>query len=427
MRVLLLSHYYAPETGPPQLRWSALAREFASAGHNLDVIAPHPHYPSGSLLEGYTPQGDWQYPEQGAHGESIYRVRFRPTRGTLRSVMIDQLIVAAGSVAAVARLRRRLAPDVIIATAPALPTLLAGWLAKMILRRPLVVEIRDAWPDLIAVADRWEGAPQRASFRKRVALRFAPHAITWLQRRADRVVTTTATFADVIRARGVRHVSVIRNTAHPIPNYSNHVPRTPTGTLRVVYVGTVGRAQGLQTAIEAIRIARAAGVDIEMRVIGAGVGKEIVSALAEQHDLPVIVRGAQSRADIHHHYRWGDTFLVMLRDWEPLAWTVPSKLYEAMSIGMHVSGSVTGEAADIIRESQCGFIAPPEDPDALAAQWIAMAAELPPRPEVDLARKWLAENADEARAAELYLDLLHRIAADREPPTDISAQSAGHQ
>src|SRR5690606_34246128 len=350
LRVLLLTHYYSPETGPPQLRWSALARELAAAGHALDVITPHPHYPTGSLPEGYTPQGDWDSPEQGVHGESIYRVRFRPSQGTLPSVALDQLVVAVSTVLAVLRLRRRITPDVLVATAPALPTMLAGWLAKLMLRKPLVLEVRDAWPDLIAVADRWEGAPRRRSLRNRVTLSLAPQSITWLQRRADRVVTTTDAFADILRGRGVRHVNVVRNTWHPIDNYPEHSPRTPNGTLHVVYVGTVGRAQGLQTAIEAIRIARAAGVDIEMRVIGTGAGKELVADLAEKHDLPITVRGVQARSEIHHHYAWADTFLVMLRDWEPLAWTVPSKLYEAMSIGMHGSGSVTGEAADHIRE-----------------------------------------------------------------------------
>ncbi|MCA1781503.1 MAG: glycosyltransferase family 4 protein [Dermatophilaceae bacterium] len=411
MRILLLTHYYAPETGPPQLRWSALAREFTTAGHHLDVIAPYPHYPTGSRLDGYTPSGSWRDPEPGTHGESIYRVGFRPTRGTLRSVMHDQMAVAVRSIAATVSLRRRLAPDVIVATAPALPSLIAGWLAKVALRRPLIVEIRDAWPDLIAVSDHWEDVPQRDSLPKRIVLRIAPRVISWLTGQADRVVTTTAGFADILTERGTRNVSVVRNVPHPIDNYPVHTPppRSAPGVLRVAYLGTVGRAQGLQTAVEAVRIARHAGVRIELRVIGTGVGREFITRLAEENDLPVTVRGAQPRREIHHHYAWADTVLVMLRDWEPLTWTVPSKLYEAMSLGIHVSGSAAGETADIITATGCGFVVPPEDAQALAAQWVALASTLPAAVDRDRARAWLEQHSTETLAGHTYLSLLEGL------------------
>lgn len=413
VRILLLTHYYAPETGPPQLRWAALAREFATAGHHLDVIAPYPHYPTGRQPDGYSPSGSWREPERGDHGESIYRVRFRPTHGTLRSVMTDQLVVAIHSIAATVRLRHLLAPDIVIATAPALPSLIAGWMAKLVLRRPLIVEIRDAWPDLIAVSDHWENVPQRESLHKRVVLRIAPKVISWLTGQADSVVTTTAGFADVLTERGTRNVSVVRNVPHPIDNYPVHTPPprspSPSPSLRVAYVGTVGRAQGLKTAVEAVRIARDAGVRIELRVIGTGVGRTYISQLAEHDGLPVTVRGAQPRTEIHHHYAWADTVLVMLRDWEPLTWTVPSKLYEAMSLGIHVSASVAGEAGDIVRATGCGFVVPPEDAEALASRWIALAASLPAAVDRDRARAWLEQNATETLAGRTYLSLLEGV------------------
>ncbi|MDO5501224.1 MAG: glycosyltransferase family 4 protein [Propionibacteriaceae bacterium] len=428
MRILLLSHHYTPETGPPQLRWDGLARELTSAGHGLDVIAPHPHYPIGSLLDGYEPPDRLSEPQTGSHGESIYRVSFRETKGDLGSVMINQLVVAFFTMVAVFRLRKQLQSDIIVATAPAMPTLVAGWFAKLLLGRPLVMEIRDAWPDLVTVSDHWDGARQKPSLKKRIGLSVAPAGITWLQRRADHVITTTDTFAEILRERGISNVTTVRNSWHEIENYEAKNPRPSDGTLRVVYVGTVGRAQGLVTAVEALRIARAQGADIEMRVIGTGAGKQAVTALAEAEDLPIIVRGAQARSEIHHHYEWGDTFLVMLRDWEPLRWTVPSKLYEAMSLGMHVSGSIAGEAADIIAETECGFVVPPEDPDALATQWIRLSKDLPPRPDQALSAAWLKENASEPLAARIYLEVLAGMllpAASQQQATLRSVSRAG--
>lgn len=409
MRILLLTHHYAPETRPSALRWFGLAREFADAGHQLDVIAPHPRQPNGRLVPGYEPTGTDDAPERGPNGESIYRVRFRQTEGTLGGDMRDQVTVALSTVAALLRLRRRLNPDVIVATAPALPTLAAGFAAKLVLRRPLIMELRDAWPDLVALSDRWEATSQRPSLRTRIALSVAPPVLTWLQRRADHVVTTTTTFAHILRRRGLKRVSVIRNSPHALEDYSQHTPRVPDGSLRIVYVGTVGRAQGLLTAVEALRMVRDHGVDAELRIIGTGAGISALTARTAEEDLPIVVQGAQPRSTIHEHYAWADTFLVMLRDWQPFEWSVPSKLFEAMSLGMHVSGSVSGEAAEIIRETGCGFVVPPEDPEALAAEWIALAGALPAHVDRQRSLAWLAENASEQVAARRYGELLADI------------------
>ena len=409
LRILLLTHYYDPEIGPPQLRWSALVREFTQAGHQVDVIAPQPHYPLGDLLESHCPAPVGAV-EQGRHGESIHRVAFRPTNGSVTSILLDQLTTAFWTVATVFR-KRGLEPDVIIATAPALPTLMAGWLVAKWRRRPLVMEVRDAWPDLLAVVDRWEGAEERRHAKiKHVVAKVASGFITRLQRSADCVVTTTAAFAEVLQGRGIVHVEVIRNTAHPVPDYDLHPPRNPNGELRVVYVGTVGRAQGVDTAVRAVRLAKDQGVHVSLRVVGTGAGKQLVQQTAEELGVEVMVRGAQPRHEIHQHYRWADTFLIMLREWPALSWTVPSKLYEALSLGMHISGSVAGEAARIITKTGGGFVTPPGDALSLAQQWVELARESTIEPDRESMHHWVQEFAEEERVAQSYLRVLEALA-----------------
>ena len=45
MRIVLLSHYYYPEVGAPQRRWRILVDHLRAAGHDVIIVAPHPHYP----------------------------------------------------------------------------------------------------------------------------------------------------------------------------------------------------------------------------------------------------------------------------------------------------------------------------------------------------------------------------------------------
>src|SRR5699024_6427659 len=84
-------------------------------------------------------------------GETVLRTAYLPHRADITSRTADHLIAAAD---AMRRLRRRFSrpgtrPDVIVATAPAIPTLMVGRALSLLWDVPLVVEMRDAWPDLV--------------------------------------------------------------------------------------------------------------------------------------------------------------------------------------------------------------------------------------------------------------------------------------
>lgn len=64
-----------------------------------------------------------------------------------------------------------------------------------------------------------------------------------------------------------------------------------------------------------------------------------------------------------------------LTDWEPLEREVPSKTYELMSSGIHISGVIQGEASDLIRSLDAGHVVPPESPLELALLWQKLAAD----------------------------------------------------
>ena len=151
MRILLLTHYYAPEYGAPQRRWAALVSRFVAAGHRVTVAAPVPHYPAGRANPTQRRAHRVGSVERGMHGETVLRTAYLPHRGDIATRTADHLVAALDSLR---RLQRRFTrpgdrPDVIIATAPAVPTLLVGRLLSARWGVPLVVEMRDAWPDLV--------------------------------------------------------------------------------------------------------------------------------------------------------------------------------------------------------------------------------------------------------------------------------------
>jgi glycosyltransferase involved in cell wall biosynthesis len=150
---------------------------------------------------------------------------------------------------------------------------------------------------------------------------------------------------------------------------------------------------------------------VRVRVVGSGADLPRVTALAAALEAPVEVCGSTPRAGMSAHYAWADSVLVSLRPWPALSLTVPSKLYEAMALGVHVSGSVSGEAAQIIEDTGAGHVARAGDAEALASTWQALAQSpelLEPAPK---ARDWVAEHADDRRLGEAYLGLIHEVVA----------------
>lgn len=401
LHLVLVTHHYAPETCPPAARWRELSARFVAAGHRVTVLAPPAHYPSGR-----TTPADRVRPwsrEAGPAGETVHRVRYREHGPDLASRLLDQIRAAVDTVVlGRRRLRGADRPDVVVATAPGLPSLLAG-LALAGPRRPAVVEMRDAWPDLIEASGMW--GPARGA--RWLVVRTAAALVTWAQRRAALVVTTTVAFASVLRDRGVARVAVVRNGVAALDR-----PGVPARreALHVLYLGTTGRSQGLGTAVRAVAALRDRGVAVRLRLVGSGFDDDALRAEVAALGAPVELVGRVPRAEVPDHYAWADTVLVALRDWPPFAWTVPSKLYEAMAVGRHVTAAVAGEAADVVRAAGAGDVVPPEDPEALAALWSALAAD---RARLDVGPggpRWVAEHADLDRLAARYLDLLREVA-----------------
>lgn len=391
-RLQLLIHSYWPESTPPQRRWQRLTESLLADGWDVDVITPaanERHTPGEQMPAGaFTMK-----PQQGPAGESIRRTPYLLLRnsraGRFLSDVVSSMMMVPRAVAAPT-------PDVVLATVPALPVICAGWLASRLRRKPLVVDMRDAWPELA----------REAEVRAGPAGRLMEAAVTSVQRRAELVVTVTAGFAERLRGREVHRVETISNgvTLDEIPELE-HRPRTP-GELRVAYLGNHGESQALETVIRAVRsICDRGDVDVTLRLVGSGTQKDQLKTLAqgcpavEFHDA---VHGEQ----VWEHYRWADTALVSLRtDWASFAWTVPSKTFELMGLGKHITATVRGEAAEILSHAENVAVVD-TSAEALAETFTELAQNPESTPVCRSGRRWVAEHADLPRLGERYSALL---------------------
>ncbi len=411
MRVLVVSHVWEPESGTPQRRWAWLAGALTAAGHEVDVLAPPPHYPTGKLLDhsGRFAPGTVA---PGENGETIWRTAFREHDPTLPSRTIDQAVTMRSQISIGARVITRRRPDIIVATAPPLPAATAAMTLARKAHLPYILDLRDVWPDLLRYMNQWSattgrsdpGSPLKRSLFHTVA-RVGGLSTTRAIRRASGIVTTTSSFADLLHSRGTENTLVLRNLGATREIEMDPAP-LDSPTLNILYAGTTGRAQELENALRALADVRKRGADVRMRVVGSGAHLKTLRHNAETLDIPVEFTGRILFDEVTKHYRWADTVLVHLQNWDPLDYTVPSKLYEVLEIGRHISLSVNGEAARIVRVAHAGDVVPAMDRKALSQLWWDLAHDRSRLRVGDGGRQWLAAQGTPTENGQRLVDFL---------------------
>lgn len=404
MKILLLSHYYWPEVGAPQRRWSTMVSHLLDRGHQVVVAAPHPHYPYTRRDEFFESTvgrlrrrvkarlgGTW---DVGQFGERIIRVPYLHGGTSMARQMLDQSVAAAGTITAVlGRMQGPHRPDVVISTTPALPTLLAGDFVSRMLKVPHIAEIRDAWPDLIhelSLVTNAAGPYLSPTITGPLEDSLLPAYLTRAQRRAAAVIVTTESFCDRLRHRGI-NAAVVRSGVNGAEigadTYEQPSERERGPGANLLYVGTVGRSQDLASAIRAS--VRVPGV--RLRIVGDGADKDELVSLSASIGACVEFFPQAVGSELAAHWAWADAGLVSLGDVPAHARTVPSKLYSLMVRRIPILGIVAGEAAEIITINGAGRVARPGDIESIAESMTAFS-EADVRPS-ERAREWTIENA----------------------------------
>lgn len=420
MRILLLSHYYWPEVGAPQRRWATLVSHFVDQGHQVIVVAPHPHYPHRSRSELFDSKigrhlvrvetklgGAW---ETGELGERIIRVPYLHSGTSMVRQLLDQAVAAAGALnATLGRMRGAHAPDVVISTTPALPFLFAGDMVSRILKVPHIAEVRDVWPDLIRDLSLVSNAMGRYLPRSLSAFleqRALPDLLTRAQRRAAAVIVTTDSFRVGLLRRGIS-AEVVRSGVGRTE--LAQVPHGETGEspesdgINLLYVGTVGRSQDLSSAVTAA--SRVQGVRI--RIVGDGADRPGLRALVTSLGAPVKFFDQTTGVELAEHWKWADAGLVSLGDVPAYTRTVPSKLYSLMAREVPILGIVAGEAAEIITSTRAGVVAAPGDVESIvsAMQALVESADKPDHQ----GRRWVVDNASVDVMGSEYERILRKV------------------
>ncbi len=394
VRVMLLTHSYAPEHSPPQRRWTQLIRSLRSAGWDVDVVTPVAHAPYGRRTLPPSVAGRAFRTDLGEFGEAVRRVPYLRHRTTRIGRLTNHLFSAAMTIPVGVMSPR---PDIVVVTVPSLPILGAGFVVSRLLRRPLVVDMRDAWPDIARDARIVRGS----------AKSLVERAIIAIQDRADLVVTVTYGFAHTLRMRGLKNVATVTNGVDMSTMRQLSPPARRQDRLEVLYLGNHGESQRLDVVI---RAAALVGQKMRLTLVGHGVERNGLMALARQLDAPVEFHAPIHGPQIMDYYERADSCIVSLRDdWKSFDTTIPSKTYEVLSVGRHVTGIVKGEARNILEEAEAGHVVASEA-SAIAELWDTLAENRELLRIGELGKTWVQNNANVEALGQAYIELLAEVA-----------------
>ena len=394
MKILIFSQDWYPENSVPQRRWTWLTKILRESNHEVVVFAPQPRNSprSDERQVGTVRRSNsdgFSRTEFGPSEEKIIRTSFTSTGTSISRRVFEQAVITVESIFTVYRYRADIkGVDLVIGTIPALPTALTAFVVGKIVRRPFVIDLRDNWPELIRQANRWNESIGKRTVWSRlftgspfVALGWMiSKALNYILSQADGILVTSQDLEERLRAGQSKSARLTRQGTERIATIRNVFPvESELGVqaeavvdrncLRVLYAGTLGRAQNLRNAIDAAEILRQKGGNAILWFVGSGASMEGLESYAQDRQVEIIIDEKRAADDLGDLYGWADTALVHLTDWEPLECVVPSKTYELMDAGVHISGVVCGETARLITDLKAGHIVAPEAPRQLATLW----------------------------------------------------------
>ncbi len=414
MKILYVSQYFPPEMGAPAARVSELGRRWSGKGHQVTVLTGFPNNPTGVVPPEYRAKMRRLVHRERINGINVVRTWLMPlpNRRPLERIVNFSSFCLSSSLTGSFMGR----PDVIIATSPQLLVGLTGWWLRLIKRVPLVLEIRDFWPESITAS----GVGSDAS----LMIRSLRALSGFLYRSSDHLVVVTPAFKEeLVKKWDVppEKISIVQHGVE-IDVFTPDGPDSRAGTLPdieakfvVSYIGTHGQAHGLGTVLEAAAQLKDSLPDAVFLLVGEGAEKEELVSMASERGLDnVRFLPQQPRESIPALIRASDVCLVTLKKADVFKTVIPSKMLEFMACGRPVVLAVDGQARQLLEDAGGGLFVQPEDASSLAGAIVKLYHDGALRQILGgSGRDYVARNLSRESTAKDYVTVLQQVVRDR--------------
>ena len=361
MKILFLTENFPPETNAAATRVYERALYWVRDGHSVTILTSAPNFPEGKLFEGYSNR--WR---QVDNVDGIRVVRVKTFIAANKGIILRTLDFISFMITAFIAGLFEKRPDVIAATSPQFFAAVGGWMLAACRARPFVFELGDLWPaSIVAVG----------AMKHSLPLRMIEKLELFLYRKSAAIAALTYAFKHNLVSRGIdpNKICVVRNgvDAGRYGVRTRHPQLAAEHGLRdkfvVGYIGTHGLAHALDQVIECASILKHER-NIRFLFTGAGAARNGLIEQARSLGLSnVIFLPMQPKERVPDIWSLCDLALVHLKDEPTFAEVIPSKIFEAMGMGLPILiAAPKGEATDIVNAEQAGMVVSPPNPESLA-------------------------------------------------------------
>ena len=353
MKILVICQHYWPE--PYYL--ADVCEELARRGHEVHVITDVPNYPMGTIYPEYR-RGKQR--NQTRNGVKITRTFTIGRRHNILFRFLNYYSYAFSSTFCAKRLSEEY--DVVFTnqTSPVMMVRAAMAYAKK-RKKKAVLYCMDLWPASLAAGGIKE---------KSIIYRHYQKVSEKLYKKADTILITSKMFRRYLE----KNFGIQDDRICYFPQYADS--RFELGdltagetkeTVDFMFAGNIGAAQNIDTVIRTADLMRN---DSRLRwhIVGDGSELEHLKKLVHERmlDGTVIFHGRKPAEEMPKYYSLADAMLVTLTKDPFISMTLPGKVQTYMAAGKPIIASADGEIPLVLREAECGYCAPAEDPEGLA-------------------------------------------------------------
>ena len=259
--------------------------------------------------------------------------------------------------------------DVIYATSTPLTVGLPAICAKRLRGKPYVFEVRDLWPEL---------PKAMGIIQNGLAVSF----LEWFEgacyRNADACVGLSPGIVEGIRKKRPDGDIVLIPNACDLDVFGRapNEARAEEPQFTAVFCGAHGRANGLESLVEAGAVLKRRGRDdIRIVFIGDGQKKDGLQRSASEEGIDqCIFLDPMPKTELAEFLSKADLGLMILADIEAFRYgTSPNKFFDYIASGLPVLCNYPGWLTDLIIKHNCGSSVAPVDAEALADALIEYA------------------------------------------------------
>ena len=403
VHTLLIHQAFTTPTDAGGTRHYELMQHAMRRGHHFSVITSDFGYLSGrrhaAALLGR---------RENADGIAVVRVATPPLfHGSKLGQLITFLSFTVSSFFAALRVRD---VDLVMATTPPIFQALAALGIAKVRRRPLLLEIRDLWPEFII---------DMGQLKNPLVIRIARGLERLLYRHADHFVVNSPAYVGYLESKGVARgrIALVPNGVDAALFAEDASSSASAASLRrelgldekfvVMYAGAMGPANDIGMILDAAASLRDRS-DVHFVLVGGGkLHEQLKTRAAQLHLANVTFAGPQPKSRMKAYLAAADLCVASLQNIAMFRMTYPNKVFDYMAAGKPIALAIDGVIRDVVDAAGAGRFTPPGDASALARAITEMAHDRDECSAMGLrGQSYVRQHFDRRQHAETFSTLL---------------------